>query len=496
MRTRVRFAAALVAAALPVTVTACSSGGSKGSGAAAGPVTITQALWDNNQQQAYQACADAFTAANPNIKIKITQAAWGQYWQNLTTEMTAGDAPDVFTDHVSKYPNFVANNQILDLSSRVAADKVDLTQYQTGLADLWVKDGKRYGLPKDWDTIAIVYNTDMLKTAGIDPASLANLTWNPTDGGTFEQMIAKMTVDRNGHNGLDPAFDKSHVKTYGIVLDYDDGATGQSTWGNLAAANGFTFLDKNPFGTKYHYSDPSLARTVDWFASLAKKGYTATFDKSSTLGSPAVLNAGKAAIGMTGSWNINTYLGSTATQKFAFAPLPAGPQGRKTFINGLSDAIYAGTKHPDQAWQWVKFLGSTSCQDIIASKGVVFPAIKADSDKALATHTAAGQDVKVFVDAATAPGGTFTYPITDHSDQITDEVQTDLESVWLGQSDAATALGKAQKAVDGFFAQPGPTRTAAPAPPGCARPAARRAAGWAGPRPDYAVPAQPSKKET
>ena len=457
MRTRIRWTAALAAAALPVTLAACSSSsgkGSSGSGSAGSPVTLTYALWDNNQQPAYQACADAFTAANPNIHIKITQAAWGQYWQNLTTQMTAGNAPDVFTDHVAYYPQLVKDNQILDISSRVAADNVDLGQYQTGLADLWVKDGKRYGLPKDWDTIALVYNSDMLKAAGVDPASLANLTWNPADGGTFEQLVAKMTVDQNGHNGLDPAFDKTKVKVHGIELAYDDGATGQSGWGDLAAGNGFTFLDKNPFGTKYHYGDPSLSSTIDWFATLAKKGYASAYDKSSTLGPDAVLNAGKSAMTFTGSWNINTYLGSSATQKFAFAPLPAGPQGRKTFINGLSDAIWAGTKHPDQAWQWVKFLGSTSCQDIIASKGVVFPAIKTDSDKALATHQAAGQDVKVFVDEASAPDGTFTYPISDHADQITQEVQTDLESVWLGKSTAAAALGKAQTAVDGYFAQP------------------------------------------
>ncbi|MCO5972885.1 ABC transporter substrate-binding protein [Actinoallomurus soli] len=451
MRTRARWTAALIAAVLPLATTACSSGGS---GSSNGPVTLTYALWDNNQQPAYQACADAFTAAHPDIHVKITQSAWNQYWQNLTTQMTSGNAPDVFTDHVAYYPQFVKNNQILDITSRVAADKVDLNQYQGGLADLWVKDGKRYGLPKDWDTVAIAYNTGMLKSAHVDPAGLANLTWNPTDGGTFEQLIAKLTVDQKGHNGLDPSFDKNHVKIHGIELIYDDGATGQSTWGNFAVANGFTFLDKNPFGTKYHYSDPALAQTVDWFASLAKKGYAAPYDKASTLGPDAVLNAGRAAMTMTGSWNINTYLGSSATQKFAFAPLPAGPRGRKTFINGLSDAIYTGTKHPDQAWQWVKFLASTSCQDIVASKGVVFPAIKTSSQKALATHQAAGRNVKVFVDEATTPGETFSYPITDHADQITQEVQTDLEGVWLGKSTAADALAKAQKAVDGFMSQP------------------------------------------
>lgn len=450
MRRNVRVAVALFAAALPVTLAACSGDSSK----AGGPVTLNYALWDSTQLPAYQACADAFTAAHPDIKIKITQTAWGQYWTNLTTEMTAGNAPDVFTDHVAYYPNLVKNNQILDISQQVAADHVDLSQYQSGLADAWVKDGKRYGLPKDWDTEAIAYNTTMAAKAGYSAADLAKLTWNPDDGGTFEQFIAKMTVDTSGRNGLDPKFDKKHVRTYGIELSYDDGSTGQSSWGNLAASAGFTFLDKNPFGTKYHYDEPALAKTVDWEASLAKKGYAPAYDKNSSLGPDAVLNAGKAAMTMTGSWNINTYLGPTATQKFAFAALPAGPKGRKTFINGLSDAIYTGTKHPDQAWQWVKFLGSTGCQDIIAAKGVVFPAIKTDSSKALATHQAAGQDVKVFVDEATAPGGTFTYPITDHADQVTQEVQTDLERVWLGQSDGADALAKAQKAVDGYFSQP------------------------------------------
>src|SRR5689334_4112367 len=40
---------------------------------AAEPVELQYWLWDNNQQPAYQACADAFTKQNPNITIKISQ---------------------------------------------------------------------------------------------------------------------------------------------------------------------------------------------------------------------------------------------------------------------------------------------------------------------------------------------------------------------------------------------------------------------------------------
>ena len=85
-------------------------------------------------------------------------------------------------------------------------DGFDVDQYQEGLADLWKgQDGKRYGLPKDWDTVAMFYN----KQAGrgrrlTTPTSWPDLAWNPTDGGTYEKAIAHLTVDANGVRGDEP----------------------------------------------------------------------------------------------------------------------------------------------------------------------------------------------------------------------------------------------------------------------------------------------------
>lgn len=443
-----RIGAALLALALTGSMAAC--GGSSDNGAN-GNVTLNYWLWDDNQTASYQSCADAFHKANPNVTIKITQTAWDQYWQNLTTQIAAGDAPDVWTDHVSYYPQFVTSNQILDIQPYVTRDHIDLNQYQAGLADLFVKDGKRYGLPKDWDTMALVYNTTLLSTQGIAAASLANLTWNPTDGGTLQQVIAKATVDVNGHNGLDPAFDKNHVKVYGFLPEWADGSQGQNGWGDFAASDGFTFLNKNPWGTHYNYDDPKLAQTIDWYKRLIDKGYAPRFDKQSTLGRDAVMDAGQGAITITGSWTINEYLGPTAKQKYAFAPLPTGPAGRETAINGLSDAIWAGTRHKDQAWQWVKFLGSSDCQNLVAANAVVFPAIKTATDKALAAHQAKGQDVHVFTDEAKASGGTFFLPISDHGNEISQAVQDAIQSAILGKDSSANALKKANDQVNAMF---------------------------------------------
>nr|WP_062330608.1 sugar ABC transporter substrate-binding protein [Herbidospora sakaeratensis] len=446
---RKRVGAALLCGLLALT--GCG-GADEEPGNGGGQVTLDYWLWDDNQQASYQACADAFAAANPGITVKITQTAWAQYWQNLTTQLAAGDAPDVWTNQVSYYPQFVTSQQILDIQPYVEADKVDLSQYQDGLADLWTKDGKRYGLPKDWDTEAVVYNSDLLAKAGVDPAELANLTWNPQDGGTFEQVIAKLTVDSKGRNGLDPAFDKDDVAVYGYQPEWNDGSQGQNGWGELAAANGFVYLDKNPWGTQYKYDDPKLIETIGWYKALTDKGFAPRFDKQSTLGIDAVMNSGKAALTIAGSWTINTYLGEGAQQKFALAPLPVGPTGtRKSAINGLSDAIWAGTENKDAAWKWVKYLGSAECQNTVGDNAVVFPAIKSATDRALAAHQAKGRDVQVYVDYTTTPGGTFLLPITDHGTEISQIVQDALQSVILGQISPADALTKANQQVNALF---------------------------------------------
>jgi multiple sugar transport system substrate-binding protein len=164
------------------------------------------------------------------------------------------------------------------------------------------------------------------------------------------------------------------------------------------------------------------------------------------------MNAGKNALTIQGSWTINTYLGSDAKQKFALAPLPIGSSGvRKSAINGLSDAIWAGTKHKDTAWQWVKYLGSADCQNIVGSNAVVFPAIKSATEKSLAAHQAKGQDVHVYSDQAKVPGGTFLLPITDHGNEISQTVQDAIQSAILGKTDPASALKKANDQVNGMF---------------------------------------------
>ena len=431
------------------TATTTDSGSGEETAETGEAVTIRYALWDSAQQPAYEQCATAFTAANPNIVVLVEQAGWDDYWNTIQTGFVSGDAPDVFTDHLAKFPEFAVKEQIVDIQSLVERDGVDTDIYIEGLADLWVREGKRYGLPKDWDTIAVVYNADMFATAGIDPSITETWTWNPQDGGTFEEVVAQLTLDANGNNGLSPDFDKENVVQYGFIHQGSGGFSGQTQWSHFAASNGFQFTD-GPWTTQYYYDDPTLAETLHWYVGLIEKGFAPPLADVTSLGPSQLLISEVGAMTTDGSWQIGNYV-DNSTFAVGFGLLPIGPEGRKSMFNGLADSIYIGTEHLEEAWAWVKFAASPECANIVGDTGVVFPAIPSGVERTLAVREAAGVDVSAFTEEALDPNGTFLFPITDNGAEISAIMDPTMDSILLGEADAATALQEANEQVNALF---------------------------------------------
>jgi multiple sugar transport system substrate-binding protein len=438
-------AAALAAVAL--SLSACG-GGTPAS--AAGEINYW--LWDANQLPAYQQCATDFHAANPELTVKITQRGWDDYWSTLTNSFVAGTAPDVFTDHLSKFPDFVARHQLLPLDDAVKNDKIDTKQFIPGLADLWVgQDGKRYGLPKDWDTVGLFYNKSMTKAAGLSDAHMAQLSWNPDDGGTYEKAIAHLTVDKNGKRGDEAGFDKTKVAVYGLGLAGSGSGQGQTEWSFLTGTTGWTHTDKNPWGSKYNYDDPKFQKTIAWWASLADKGYMPRLETTVGASVADTFGAGKAAINTNGDWMIGQYSGYKGVQ-VGIAPTPTGVDGkRSSMFNGLADSISAATKNPAGATKWVEYLASPQCQDVVAGKAVVFPAIKSSSELAAKAFAAKGTDVSAFTQQV-KDGTTFLFPITDNAAKIDAIMKPAMDAVVSGKA-PASSLTDANSQVNALFAK-------------------------------------------
>jgi len=434
------------AAAAVLALSACGGGAS----AEAGKGEINYWLWDANQLPAYKQCADDFHKANPDITVKVTQRGWDDYWGTLTNGFVAGTAPDVFTDHLGKYAEFVKNKQLLALDDAVKKDNIDTGVYNPGLADLWVgQDGKRYGLPKDWDTIALFYNTKLAGDAGVTPEQMANLTWNPKDGGSYEKTIAHLTVDKNGKRGDEAGFDKNNVAVYGLGLNGAGGGLGQTEWSYLTGTTGWTHTDKNPWGSHFNYDDPKFQQTIAWYAGLIDKGYMPKLETTVGASTADIFGAGKAAINVNGSWTIGQYTSYKGID-LGIAPTPTGVNGKRaSMLNGLGDTIWAGTKKPAAAAKFVEYLGSAACQDVVASKAVVFPAVKTSSDKAAAAFKAKGVDVTPFTQPV-KDNATFLFPIADKAPKVEGIMKPAVDAVVAGKN-PASSLTQANEQVNALF---------------------------------------------
>ncbi|WP_419992991.1 ABC transporter substrate-binding protein [Streptomyces boninensis] len=414
-RTRIRTRARVSAAA----TLALAAVAGCGSGAGGGSRTVSYWLWDAAQLPAYQACAKDFEAANPGLKINIVQVGWNDYWTKLTSGFIAGTQPDVFTNHLQKFPQFVDLEVLEPLDGLAATKGIRDADYQPGLGASWKgQDGHRYGAPKDWDTVGLYFNKKMVREAGVSEKTLNNLDWNPRNGGSFEKTIAHLTIDNKGRRGDEKGFDKNNVKVYGLATGSSGDADGQSTWSPFTGSTGWHYTDKKAWGTRYNYDDKKFQTTIAWYFGLAKKGYMPPFTVWSDANPANVqLGAQKAAISINGSWMSKSIYGVKG-MKVGTALTPKGPSGqRATMMNGLADSITKGAKNKAGAAKWVAYLASEECQRTVGKHGIVFPARPGGTEAAIPAFEKQGIDVDAFTKPV-ADKTTFSFPITNYAADV------------------------------------------------------------------------------
>lgn len=420
-------------------LTGCSSAGAADSG---DQVALTYWLWDSGQLPGYQQCATDFEAANPDILINIEQYGWGDYWTQLTARMVAENAPDVFTDHTQQFGKFVDYDQLLDIEPLIAEDDLDLSIYQDGLASLWEgPDGGVYGLPKDWDTEGLFYNVEMLEAAGYTPEDLWTLEWNPVDGGTFEQFLARMTIDKNGVRGDEEGFNPNSIEVFGMGYGDSGGGYGQVQWSTFALGNDWVYADESPWPTVFNYGQQNFIDTIAWYTGLIEKGYMPSFAQATSgIGATDALAAGGYATLVEGSWNARNLVEREGVE-LQVAPTPIGPSGqRASVLNGLGDSIWVGTEHPDEAWRWVAYLASPECQMVVGEQARVFPAITEATDVAVEAFNEIGVDAEAFA-VHLEEGTGVNSPVVDQWAQLQTIMTPAMDAIFAGSASPDSLVG-------------------------------------------------------
>jgi multiple sugar transport system substrate-binding protein len=107
-----------------------------------------------------KAMIDVFNESHPDIRINATTLEWGTpYYTKVQTAVATGQAPDVMTYHVSRFPLAVPSGILRPFSDEELAS-VDLSRddYFPNVLEKATIDGNLYGVPFDISTIVLYFN--------------------------------------------------------------------------------------------------------------------------------------------------------------------------------------------------------------------------------------------------------------------------------------------------------------------------------------------------
>ncbi|MDR3084455.1 MAG: extracellular solute-binding protein, partial [Streptomyces sp.] len=328
-------AATALVASVALTATAC--GGSDSDSKSDGPVTIT--WWDTsnatNESPTYDALVKDFEKANPKIKVHYVDVPFDQAQNKFDTAASSKGAPDVLRSEVGWTPAFAKKGYFLPLDGTEALKDKD--KFQPSLIKQAQYEGKTYGVPLVTDTLALVYNKDLFKKAGITKAPA---TWDEL------KTAAAKVKDKTGVDGYwGSATQAYYAQTalYGEGTDTVDAAAKKITVNSPAAKKAYSTWLSTFDGKGLHKADV----TADAYAHIQD----------------AFIN-GKVASIIQGPWEItNFYKGKAFKDKanLGIATVPAGTTGKAGAPTGGHNlSVYAGSDKAKQeaALKFLNFMTS------------------------------------------------------------------------------------------------------------------------------------------
>lgn len=383
----------VVGGAMALAACSSSSGGAAASPSASAldPSTTAElslTYWADAQKPTVDANIKAFNAKYPNIKVTATAIGWEQYWTKLRTQAQGDTLPDIMWMNGPNIQLYSGNDQLATLDDLA----VDWSQYPKALVDLYSLNGHHYGVPKDFDTIALWYNKDLFAKAGV-AVPTASWTWDDLNKAA-QQLGDKLKAD----------------KVWAMMPD--DLSYGQETFYNtIYQAGGFVIKDG-----KSGFDNADSIRGLEFWSNLVKAGLCATPQSISETPGLDQFIAGKGAMFYGGSWNAVTISKAANAGSFDVIDLPKD-KVKASIIHGLGWTVAKKSKNVQAAKALVAYLGSKEAALTEAANGTAIPAYNGTQDKWLSLNPK--WNLKVYLDAAT--NYSVAYPVSKNTSAWADK---------------------------------------------------------------------------
>lgn len=134
---------------------------------------IVKILVPSDHEETMHLICDPFNASHTDVQIEIDATAngWDGVSTKLITMLAGGEDVDIAAVSTSYYPQFVALNQLLDITDHAKATYSE-DEYYWSVFDGLMIDDRLYGVPISVYTLVNYYNKDAYDAAGIEYPSL------------------------------------------------------------------------------------------------------------------------------------------------------------------------------------------------------------------------------------------------------------------------------------------------------------------------------------
>lgn len=410
------------------------------------PVKLTYATWGSpNEEVAQKRIVAKFMEKYPWIHLNYLYVP-GDYVTKLTTLYASNKAPDVFVLYKNTALQWAEQGMLYNLHDFLVGDgEINEESLIPNSVMYWAKD-KVAGIKAAEESFALYYNVDMFRQAGVPlPPARAEEAWSWDQ---FVDNAKRLTIDRNGHNGLHPDFDPKQIEQFGVRFD-------SWMWQLLVPSNNTSIIAND--GSGLNLQDPAVIDAVQKLADLIYVHHVAPSPvQEKTLPAPSIaLQSRKAAMDLNGQW-VQLDL-AAAKVNYGVGVLPK-LKTSKTIQFGEPVVISSTTKHPEEAWLFIKWL--LNAEDVIDmhASGLWMPTIKEyyTNPELIAKWAqvkpghADGYEEAVM--RQTLENGVSSYDnYLKNIERIKSVMNVALDQIWLGQATVADAFASIADKVDAEF---------------------------------------------
>lgn len=303
---------------------------------------IQMAVYDLDAAR-WQAIADTFTATRPDIKVEVQFYPYEQYNDKIMSMVAAGTPPDVFLTWAQYKPLWVKFGFLADLTERwessPALKSMSVYPFMMEAATL---GGRIYGIPYDYNSTIWFYDRDLFAERGL---AEPGLDWTTDD---HQELAKKLTDPQRG--------------IYGTLNPLRGGGGHYIQW--MENWTGFGWLDET--GTTVLVDAPGNAEMLQYWYDLAYQ-----HEVLPTPGSFAPRgNQYAGGYAMWQGWVTYAFrLSESAPYDWGVALYPKAPSGQRAFAQGHMYSMAADTKHPEEAWAFLEWMGSEQGQQVLVTQG-------------------------------------------------------------------------------------------------------------------------------